>query len=277
MWKQGTTLTLIWLNLVAVDGFMQVSQSSQGPISCRSCYSKLSGDLFPRSSMLTSSMYEWDNVNRHGPYSQAHRYGHQAMDRNRVHALRMCDRDFFGPNECSVRSEADCSTPYQLKQDSFDLIRNIPRNALPENIPLKNLFGVHLKEQQHPEHSLQVTKSAKKCAPLTLLQHRIKIFASDVEREIAFWTRGLGMTVFTEESSILLSYDDITAYYTSPESRGNGHRDEPSNILELVEGNQVDKTRNPELKQQLYIQIPFRPNLLDDIKKVSAAVVLEKF
>ena len=167
MWKQGTTLTLIWLNLVAVDGFMQVLQSSQGPISSRSCYSKLSGDLFPRSSMLTSSMYEWDNVYRHRPYFQAHRCGHQALDRNRVHALRMCDRDFFGPNECSVRSAADCSTPYQLKEDSFDLIRNIPRNALPENIPLKNLFSVHmnhLKEQQQPEHSLQVTKSAKKCA-----------------------------------------------------------------------------------------------------------------
>ena len=85
------------------------------------------------------------------------------------------------------------------------------------------------------------------------------------------------MTVFTEESSILLSYDDIAAYYTSPGSLANGDRDETSNVLELVEGNQVDKTRNPELKQQLYIQIPFRPNLLDDIKKVSAAVVLEKF
>eukprot|EP00960_Hanusia_phi_P012580 367758-Hanusia_phi.AAC.3 len=255
--KEPAALALAWIQIMAVHGFMQVQQPSQLQSVLPGCCSKLSGPASSSSSMLTSSFCNRKSMDCHGFYSQTNTRETRSPERERTQSLRMCDRDLSSHNEYSLRSVAEHSNPYQLSDDTFDVIRAIPQNSLPENIPLRNIFRKpvnHFKQSHHPEHSLQ---------------RRIKIFASDVEREIAFWTRGLGMTVFTEESSILLSYDDIAAYYTAP---GGPVQDDTSNVLELVEGNQFDGANDPALKQKLYIQLPFRPHLLDDIKKTGGSI-----
>mmetsp|Transcript_3758 Transcript_3758/g.7575 ORF Transcript_3758/g.7575 Transcript_3758/m.7575 type:complete len:295 (-) Transcript_3758:138-1022(-) len=132
---------------------------------------------------------------------------------------------------------------------------SVSRRQVVEGIAAGAMLGsstAHLRASRH----LSSSAPQRSARPEDSLFQVVPLFATNIEKEIAFWTRAMGMTVHASERSLLLSFS------TAPRTK--------EVALELQEASFGQLGRRAHVFD---IELCLRPTLLQDINRTGGTVV----